>query len=143
MPQDSSTGNGLTFPLHREHSDFASGNDVKLLSSNLQNVLGVKAATSNAMFLGEYPWLLSFGSQIDRMRHANLDDPSRDDLIRIAVTDAVGEWEPRARVETQLVGVLKTPNGRATSIDVKFSKNIVEENARSVDVVESTEVKIG
>lgn len=143
MPEDSSTGQGLLYPLHREHSDFGYGEGSKLISSNIQGILGVRAATPDGMFRGEYPWNLSFGSGIDRLRHSNLDSPSMNDLIRIAVTDAVAAWEPRASVETQKVGVITTGNGRATTIDVKFRKRIEDGGERVVDVIESTEVRIG
>jgi len=121
MPTSQRTGTGLIFPLRREHGDFAHASGATLVRSNIRSILGVKAATPDGKFAGEYPWALRFGAWVDRLRHANLDAASRDDLIRVAVTDAVAMWEPRATVDTPSVGVVKTDGGRATAIKVRFS----------------------
>jgi phage baseplate assembly protein W len=143
MPQDTSTGRGLLFPLKRVHGDFEDGQDGELLRSNVGNVLGVKAATPDGLFLGEYDWLLGFGAWIDRLRHANLDSASKDDLSRIATIDALAVWEPRVSTDTSKVGVLRTDDGRATLIDVKFRRTLENEGATAVDPTETAEVKVG
>jgi len=143
MPKDRSTGEGLLFPLKREHGDFASGKDAPLMKSNINNVLGVKAATPDARWLGEYPWQLDFGAWVDRLRHSNLDTASRDDLSRIAVADGLAKWEPRVRADVSRVGVMRTDDGRATLLNVKFSRNLEDEGASAVDPAETAEVKVG
>jgi phage baseplate assembly protein W len=137
------TGRGLLAPLKREAGDFASGEKVPLLSSNIRQVIGVKAATPDGRFLGEYPWRGDFGAQVARFRHTSLDAGTRDDLARIYVVDALAAWEPRARVSLERTVVQQVDvGGRITKISVRF----IPDTAATDNLIgreETAEVNIG
>lgn len=142
MPETIQTGTGLLFPLLREHDDFASGEGVTLLKSNVRKAIGIRAASRDGKYSGEYAWRGNFGSQIDRLRHSNLDSGTHDDLARIYATDAVALWEPRARVSTERTVVNRSLSGRANRISVKFVPNTGQVD-NLVGLEESAEVQIG
>ncbi len=93
-------GRGLVFPLRRAGGDFESGTGPDLIQSNIRKVLMTDAATQDGALMGEYPWRLEFGSQLSRLRHANIRRVV-DDLGVVYAAQAVATWEPRAFVSTE------------------------------------------
>lgn len=89
---------GLTIPFRRLADDFAHGEDIQVITSNVTHVLGTRAASEDSKFSGGYPWRGDMGSQLHRLRHANYGDLFND-LARVFMTDAVSRWEPRAALD--------------------------------------------
>jgi hypothetical protein len=89
---------GLTIPFRRLADDFAHGEGIQVVTSNVTQTLGVKAASEDGKYGGSYPWRGDFGCQLHRLRHNNYGDLFND-LARVFMADAVNRWEPRAALD--------------------------------------------
>lgn len=131
------TGKGISYPLTREHNDFATATGAALIKSNIRCVLGVRSASNDGVYRGEYPWRLDFGSQVDRARHTNLDDELRRDLMRVRVVDAISRWEPRALASPGDVVVDEIAGGRRAKMTVTFQVDTGQLGNVSIEAVEA------
>jgi len=116
LGQPSFFGFGLLTPFRRDlKSDFATGEIVELVKSNIRQVLGTHARNVNGG--GEIPWRTDFGSWLHMIRHRDLTYATQE-VARVYVSDALAAWEPRARVANN--GVRLTLLKRTLHIAVKF-----------------------
>lgn len=113
-------GQGLLWPFQRDaKSDFANGAGSDLVRSALIAIVGTRAASPDGRSGGELPWRGDFGSLVYMLRHRNGDATSRE-LARVWVAQAVQRWEPRARITTVEVSTLKTADGQARVLRVRY-----------------------
>lgn len=81
---------GLTQPLTRtSRGDFASATGSAVVAANVGQVLATER--------GEVRWRPSFGRRLASLRH-RANTLAGAELARIALAEALAEWEPRARV---------------------------------------------
>ncbi|MCP4573337.1 MAG: GPW/gp25 family protein [bacterium] len=138
MSDEVTTGKGISYPLTREHGDYATATGATLIKSNIRCVLGVRASSSDGVYRGEYPWRLDFGSQIDRARHTNIDEDIRRDLMRVRVVDAISRWEPRALAAPGDIVLDDIAGGRRAKMTVTFQVDTGQLGNVSTEAVEAT-----
>ncbi len=117
-----SIGQGLVAPLRRTNNDFEFAGGDDLLKSNVQQVVQTTAASEDGVERGEYPWRLSFGSKIHRLRHANIRRVVND-LAVVYAAMAVARWEPRAVVLTDQSALGEPDGSTARVLRVAFVKD--------------------
>jgi hypothetical protein len=133
-------GKGPIAPLRRDYGDFAMGSGSDLVAECAKQALMVRGASEDGFLRGEYPWRKLFGSQIERLRHANIRFVGIDeDLAKVYVADAIEFWEPRAVVDlgtTQLGQSRRGKNYRQIKVNVaprpELSGTDVKETERIV-----------
>jgi phage baseplate assembly protein W len=105
---------GLLAPLRRDaQQGFATGYTEALVRSSIRQILGTRA--DDGAQAGELPWRPEFGSLLERLRFMNMDD-SYGALVRNRVANAVGRWEPRARIKR--VETVRREDGVAETVVV-------------------------
>jgi phage baseplate assembly protein W len=110
------SGTGLLGPLVRDgKGDFASASGTALLSSNLKQVLGTLARSSQTR--GEVPWRPEFGSLLSLLRFLPLDE-SLPPLARQYVRDALDFWMPQIRLRN--VRVSLSPDEGTLELEVLY-----------------------
>jgi phage baseplate assembly protein W len=89
-------GYSITRPLQRDlQSDYITAGGVALVAAAVGQVLGTVA--SSLVTNGELPWRVEFGSQLELLRHRNV-DATFVDIARVYVVEALQRWEPRCVV---------------------------------------------
>jgi phage baseplate assembly protein W len=118
---DRNVGFGVLFPLRFIGDDFDTSSGGALFRSRLAKILGVQSADPDGVFTGEYPWRRNFGSQVGRLRHANVGDLF-EDIAQVYAVDAITEWEPLAIAGLTETEVVQEGNGQKTLLKVRFSR---------------------
>lgn len=138
MSDELKTGKGISYPLTREHGDYATATGSALIKSNIRCVLGVRSSSTDGVYRGEYPWRLDFGSQVDRARHTNLEESIRRDLMRVRAVDAISRWEPRALAAPGDIVLNDISGGRSAKMTVTFQVDTGQLGNVSTEAVEAT-----
>jgi phage baseplate assembly protein W len=116
---------GIITPFRRdEKSDFANDDDVDVVRSNVEQVLGTMARSETGVG-GELPWRTEFGSLMHLARHRN-NNVVLQEILRSYVTSALARWETRARV----TDVQVSSSGRALRAQVLF--NVVDRSGNVI-----------
>lgn len=123
---------GVLMPFQRdEKQDFANGEGVELIMSNVQQILGTRAQTDTAP--GELPFDPELGSWLHLLRHQNV-TPVLRHQAEVYVVGALGRWEPR--VEVTRVSVER--GARVITIRTRF--DIVDRYSRGAVLASDLEV---
>lgn len=79
---------GLGYPFHRDATDFVYADSVEKVKQNVANVLATPK--------GAFPWRPEFGSDLHRLRHANVSVPNQ--VAQEYVARALARWVPYVRL---------------------------------------------
>jgi phage baseplate assembly protein W len=118
-----SFGRGVITPFRRDgKGDFANADDIRLVRSNVRQVLYTVAASATSQ--GELPWRPEFGSVLELLRYRNLDEVTVE-LARTYLVDALKTWVPRIRV-------------KSSNVEADYEKNLLDMTI-VYDVLNSTQ----
>lgn len=83
---------GLVLPFQRDQKiDFANGEGVEVLRSQIRQVLGTRAQSVAGG--GEVPWRTAFGSRLHLLRHRPMTVGTLE-IARSYILEAIAQWVP-------------------------------------------------
>lgn len=133
-------GTGLRFPLKRVGKDFQVSSGEDLVFSSVPFILETQALGPNTE--GEIPWDSSFGSQLARLKHKNIqsDAESLNELARHYVIEAFAINEPRLLVRGVRTELKSTSNGNRLEFFVTLAPIETDVEANDVRIREDTTI---
>jgi phage baseplate assembly protein W len=123
---------GIIAPFRRDGiSDFRNGTGAELVRAHLEQIIGVGCSNGQSM-QGEYPWDPSFGSQIDQLRHRNVNDPITQSIAETFVVDAITKWMTSIRVTSVELREVQQSDGRYIRVINIWYQNVAS-SARAIE----------
>lgn len=117
-------GNGIIRPFQRDKKgDFANSDAIKLLQSNMGQILGTRASSNSSQ--GELAWRPEFGSLLHQLKHRP-NTAATDELARTYVIEAIQRWEPRVRITNVVVSRSFKNDGGLNTLTIKTTYNFIE-----------------
>lgn len=111
---------GLGFPFHRDATDLTVVESVEQVLQNIANVLTTPKGT--------LPWRPDFGSELHRLRHANVE--SIGPIAQQFVAQALKRWVPYIRLQGVKAEVVET------ALRLTISYKIISGSAARTESVE-------
>ena len=110
-------GRGMRFPMRRVGNDFEASEGPDLVYSGIPYILLTNSDGPDGQ--GEQPWDTGFGSNLRRLKYANLSGEALRQYTDEFVVDSLDANEPRVEViDTVVTKRSSGPGGRRVDIEV-------------------------